>query len=601
MMQKTMIDPKKPELGEMPLWDLTHFYPAPDSAEVEADLQQSREAAKAFKQAYQGRLASLKGDELGAALTRYEQMDETLAKLMTYGFLSYALAVDDAATGQFYQGLQEKVTDISADLLFFTLELRKVPEAVLQDQLKDAQAARYAPWLRDLRVMTPHQLSDELEQYIHDKSVTGSAAWIRLFDETMAGLRFTINGEEMTEAQAFSLLHEKDRTTRQQAAREISRVLAANIKLFSRITNTLAKSKEVEDKWRKFAAPQSSRNLGNLVEDEVVDALRQAVRASFPRLSHRYYRLKAKWLGLEKMQHYDRNAPLPTTEQRVIPWAEAESMVREAYRAFSPALEAEIAPFFSQGWIDAPLRAGKMGGAFSHPAVPTVHPYVLINYKGKPHDVMTLAHELGHGAHQALAARTQGHLLADTPLTLAETASVFGEMLTFRALLAKESDPQRRKSLLAGKVEDMLNTLVRQIAFYEFELRVHNERRTAELTPEKLGEIWLAVQSESLGDAFDFSADYANYWAYIPHFVHSPFYVYAYAFGDALVNALYATYQAQPEGFADKYLALLKAGGTLRHKELLAPFGLDATDPAFWQRGINVVSGLIDELETLDV
>ncbi len=595
-----MIDPKKPELGEMPLWDLSDLYPGRESAELKRDLEASAKNAAAFKAEYQGKLAGLSGAALGTAIATYEQMDEVLGRLMTFGYLTYTLAVDDAAVGQFYQGLQEQVTLISSDLLFFGLELRKIPDDVLAPKLGDAALAKYQPWLRDLRVMAPHQLSDELEQYIHDKSVAGSSAWIRLFDETMAGLRFTIRGEAMSNAEAFHLLQSADRELRRDASAEIMKVLAENIKLFARITNTLAKSKEIDDKWRRFAAPQSSRNMANLVEDEVVAALHSAVRTSYPQLSHRYFRLKAKWLGLEKMETYDRNAPLPSTEQRTIAWAEAEKMVRDAYRAFSPELEAVIAPFFSKGWIDAPVRQGKEGGAFSHPAVPSVHPYVLMNYLGNPRDVMTLAHELGHGAHQVLAGRTQGHLVADTPLTLAETASVFGEMLTFRALLAKETDAKRRKALIAGKVEDMLNTLVRQIAFYEFELGVHTERRKGELTPERIGEIWMKAQRESLGDAFNYTPGYANLWAYIPHFIHSPFYVYAYAFGDCLVNALYATYQAQPDGFAEKYMELLKSGGRLRHKELLAPFGLDATDPAFWQRGISVVSGLIDELEKLD-
>ncbi len=595
-----MIDPKKPELGEMPLWDLTDLYPGRESAELKRDLAAAAKNAAAFKAKYQGKLMGLSGDELGEAIAAYEQIDEVLGRLMTFGYLTYALAVDDAAVGQFYQGLQEQVTDISSDLLFFSLELCKVPDDTLTPKLGAPKLAKYQPWLRDLRVMTPHQLSDELEQFIHDQSVTGSSAWVRLFDETMAGLRFTIRGEEMSNAEAFNLLQERDRDLRRDAYTEISRVLAANVKLFARITNTLAKSKEVEDKWRKFAAPQSSRNMANLVEDDVVDALHKAVRASFPRISHRYYKLKAKWLGLDKMMTYDRNAPLPSTEMRIVPWAEAEKTVRDAYRGFSPELEAVIAPFFSNGWIDAPVRAGKEGGAFSHPAVPAVHPYVMMNYMGKPRDVMTLAHELGHGAHQVLAGQAQGHLVSDTPLTLAETASVFGEMLTFRALLAGETEPARRKALIAGKVEDMINTLIRQIAFYEFELGVHNERRKAELTPEKLGEIWMTAQRDCLGDVFELDAGYANMWSYIPHFIHSPFYVYAYAFGDCLVNALYATYQAQPDGFAEKYMELLRSGGKLRHKELLAPFGLDASDPAFWQRGINVVSGLIDELEKLD-
>jgi oligoendopeptidase F len=592
------IDPTKPELGEMPVWDLSDLYPGRESEAYKRDLAGSREGAKAFRARYEGKLASLSGVELGGAVAAYERIDETLGRIMTFAYLSYAQAVEDSATAQFFQAAREAVTEISRDLLFFTLDLRKLDDAQLAEKLKAPELAKYEPWLRDLRVMKPHQLSDELEQYMLDKSVVGAAAWNRLFDETMAGLRFTINGQELRSAQAFHLLSEPERAVREAAATEISRVLGANIKLFALITNTLAKDKEIGDRWRKFTQPQSARNLSNLVEDEVVDALHRSVKAAYPKLAHRYYTMKAKWLGLEKLEFWDRNAPLPETDNRIIPWCEAQRMVLGAYQAFSPQLASTIEPFFSKNWIDAPVYAGKESGAFSHPAVPAVHPYVLMNYQGRPRDVMTLAHELGHGAHQVLAG-SQGHLIAETPLTLAETASVFGEMLTFRSLLAAETDTKKRKALLAGKVEDMLNTVVRQIAFYDFELRVHTERRSGELSPDRLGEIWLEVAKESLGPAFNFREDYRHYWAYIPHFIHSPFYVYAYAFGDCLVNSLYATYQQQPEGFQQKYLAMLSAGGRHRHKELLAPFGLDATDPGFWQRGLGVVSGLIDELEAL--
>ncbi len=590
------IDCKKSELGKMPEWNLDDLYPGRESVELTRDLESSTAAAKAFHKQYHGKLNELPGAELLKAIETYEWIDETLGRLMTFSYLSYALAVEDAETGRFFQGMQEKVTDISSDLLFFTLELRRLSDEKLADKSLD----KYRPWLRDLCVMRPHQLSDELEQYIHDRSVVDEAAWIRLFDETASALRFTIRGNEITSAEAFHMLQEPDRALREEAAHEIACVLNKNIRIFSRLTNTLAKAKEIDDKWRKFEAPQSSRNRANLVEDEVVEALRQAVKASYPRLSHRYYAMKAKWLGLEKLEYWDRNAPLPEADHSVLSWDDARRMVSEAYRSFSPELESVIAPFFSRGWIDAAVREGKESGAFSHPAVPSVHPYILMNYQGHPRDVMTLAHELGHGAHQVLAGQAQGHLISDTPLTLAETASVFGEMLTFRALLSAEQNPSRRKALIAAKVEDMINTVVRQTAFYEFELRLHNARREGELTPASIGELWMDVQKECLGPAINLVPEYADYWAYIPHFIHSPFYVYAYAFGDCLVNALYATYQEKPEGFVEKYLTLLRSGGRYRHKELLAPFGLDATQPDFWLRGLKVVEGLIDELEALD-
>jgi oligoendopeptidase F len=494
--------------------------------------------------------------------------------------------------------MQEKVNTLSSVLLFFTLEINRIDDASLAEKLKAPALARYAPWLRDTRAFRPHQLSDELEKLLHEKYVAGRAAWTRLFDETMAALRFPIDGKELTSAEALHLLADADPAKRKQAAKALGAVLGKNARLFALVTNTLAKDKEIEDRWRRFSRPISSRNLGNFVEDEVVDALISAVREAFPTLSHRYYRLKARWFGVTQLPYWDRNAPLPEAEEKIIPWPKAEDIVLEAYAGFSPELAAVGRRFFERRWIDAPVRPGKSPGAFAHPTVPSAHPYLLLNYQGKTRDVMTLAHELGHGVHQVLAG-PQGALMADTPLTLAETASVFGEMLTFRALLAQESDATRRKIMLAGKVEDMLNTVVRQIAFVEFERRVHDERRQGELTPDRIGEIWLGIQSESLGPAIGFEDEYRHYWAYIPHFIHTPFYVYAYAFGDCLVNSLYAVYQNAAPGFAEKYLAMLRAGGSKRHKELLAPFGLDASDPSFWKKGLSVIAGFIDELEAM--
>ena len=458
--------------------------------------------------------------------------------------------------------------------------------------------AHYRPWLRDTRAFRPHQLSDEIEKLLHEKYVAGRAAWTRLFDETIADLRFPFRGKELTEPEALDLLSDNDPEIRREAAQTIGEVLGKNTRIFGLITNTLAKDKEIEDRWRRFPRPISSRNLANFVEDEVVDALIAAVRNSYPRLSHRYYKLKARWFGVEELPFWDRNAPLPEEEERTISWSEAEETVLSAYGDFSPEMAAVGGRFFAARWIDAPLRPGKASGAFAHPTVPSAHPYLLLNYQGKTRDVMTLAHELGHGVHQLLANR-QGYLMADTPLTLAETASVFGEMLTFRALLARETDPRRRKTMLAGKVEDMLNTVVRQIAFVSFEQKVHEERRGAELTPDQLGEIWLAVQRESLGPALRLDGVYRHYWSYIPHFIHTPFYVYAYAFGDCLVNSLYAVYEDAHQGFAERYLEMLRAGGTMRHRELLAPFGLDAADPSFWSKGLSIIAGFIDELEQL--
>jgi oligoendopeptidase F len=588
----------KVPLGALPEWDLSDLYPGPDSEALARDLRELASDAEAFRERYRGRLADLPGVALGAAVETYEQLQEKIGRIMSYASLVHTSDLSDPEVGRFYQTMQERTNAISTTLLFFTLELNRLEETELETKLADAVLARYRPWLRDIRAFRPHQLSDEIEKLLHEKHVAGAAAWVRLFDETIADLRFPFRGKDLTEAEVLDLLSDRDPEVRREAALTIGDVLGKNTRTFALITNTLAKDKEIEDRWRHFPRPISSRNLANFVEDEVVDALIAAVRDSYPRLAHRYYKLKARWFGVEELPFWDRNAPLPEQEERLISWSEAEETVLSAYRAFSPEMAAVGGRFFGGRWIDAAVRPGKASGAFAHPTVPSAHPYLLVNYQGRVRDVMTLAHELGHGVHQLLANR-QGYLMADTPLTLAETASVFGEMLTFRALLAHETDPRRRKMMLAGKIEDMLNTVVRQIAFATFELKVHDERREAELTPDQLGEIWLGVQRESLGPALKLDGIYRHYWSYIPHFIHSPFYVYAYAFGDCLVNSLYAVYEDAHQGFAERYLEMLRAGGTLRHRELLAPFGLDAADPSFWSKGLSVVAGFIDEIEQL--
>ena len=590
--------PKKTALGALPEWDLSDLYPGPESEALTSDLAALSGDAEAFRERCQGRLAALSGAELAAAVEEYQRLQEKIGRIMSYASLLHAGNLADPEIGRFYQTMQERTNAVSTALLFFTLELNRLEDAEIEVKLGDPLLARYRPWLRDTRSFRPHQLSDDLEKLLHEKHVAGRAAWVRLFDQTIADLRFPIRGQELTEAEVLDLLSDSDPKTRREAGLTIGEVLGKHVRTFALITNTLAKDKEIEDRWRRFPRPISSRNLANFVEDEVVDALTTAVRASYPRLAHRYYKLKARWFGVDELPFWDRNAPLPEEQDRTIAWPEAQETVLSAYRAFCPEMAAIGGRFFSGKWIDAPVRPGKASGAFSHPTVPSAHPYLLLNYQGRVRDVMTLAHELGHGVHQLLA-NAQGYLMADTPLTLAETASVFGEMLTFRALLAQETDLGRRKVMLASKVEDMLNTVVRQIAFVTFEQRVHDERREAELTPDRLAEIWLDVQRESLGPALRLDGVYRHYWSYIPHFIHTPFYVYAYAFGDCLVNSLYAVYQNAHQGFAERYLAMLRAGGTLRHRELLAPFGLDAADPSFWSKGLSVVAGFIDELERL--
>ncbi|TQV81690.1 M3 family oligoendopeptidase [Denitrobaculum tricleocarpae] len=593
---KSVIDDK---LGTLPAWDLSDLYPGTDSPELKQDLERCETAAKDFHKRYEGGLGDLDGAALAGAIDAYQALQETLGRVMSYAQLVYSGNMSDPAVTQFYQAMQERTTAISTAMLFFTLELNGLEDDLLQSKLSSPELAHYGPWLRDLRSYRPHQLDEEIERLLHEKSVSGRAAWTRLFDETMAALRFPFAGGELGNAEILNKLGDRSPEVRKEAAKSLGKVLGENQRTFALITNTLAKDKQTEDSWRKFARPISSRNLANVVEDEVVDALVTSVSDAYPSMSHRYYKLKAKWFGVEQLPYWDRNAPLPDDNDKIISWDDARSTVLDAYASFSPKLAEVGSRFFEKPWIDAPVRPGKAPGAFAHPTVPSAHPYLLLNYQGRTRDVMTLAHELGHGCHQVFAA-PQGHLMADTPLTLAETASVFGEMLTFQSLLRAESDPTRRKVMLASKVEDMLNTVVRQIAMHQFETRVHDERRSGELLPERLGEIWLETQRESLGPALKFDADYKHYWAYIPHFIHVPFYVYAYAFGDCLVNSLYAVYEQASEGFAEKYLEMLSAGGTKRHKELLAPFGLDASDPDFWGQGLSLIGRFIDELEQID-
>ena len=590
------------QFGDLPDWDLTDLYASPDAPALTVDRKDVEAATLAFEAAYKGKLASLSAAQLLACVQEYERIDSVAGRIMSYAGLRYYQNTMDSDRAKFMADAQDQITNATTPLVFFTLEFNRLDEAHLAGVLaQDAGLARYKPVFDRLRAMRPYQLSDELETYLHDASVVGASAWNKLFDETMAGLTFAVKGEEepLNLEATLNLLTDPMRDRREAGARALSEVFDKHIKLFARITNTLAKKKEVEDRWRKMPTPQTGRHLSNHVEPEVVEALRNAVVAAYPKLSHRYYRLKAKWMGLDRLQVWDRNAPLPIEQPRLVNWDEARATVSDAYKAFDPRMADLAEPFFTKGWIDAGVKPGKAPGAFAHPTVTTVHPYVMLNYLGKPRDVMTLAHELGHGVHQRLA-QAQGELLASTPLTLAETASVFGEMLTFRALLDGAKTPTERKTLLAGKVEDMINTVVRQIAFYDFECKLHAARAKGELTPDDINALWMSIQAESLGDAFDFMDGYQTFWAYIPHFIHSPFYVYAYAFGDGLVNALYAAYAGGLPGFEDKYFEMLKAGGSKHHKDLLAPFGLDLSDPAFWDKGLNMIAGFIDELEAME-
>jgi oligoendopeptidase F len=586
------------QFGNLPVWDLSDLYPGKDSPEFKADLEKANVLATQFEASFKGKLIELtKAGRLIEAIRESEALDDLAGRIGSFAFLQYAQNTTDPDRAKFMGDTNEALTALSTKTLFFSLELNRIDDADLETALSaDPELGRYRVWFADLRKAKPHQLDDKLEELFHDKSVTAYSAWNRLYDETLSSLEFDVDGETLDLETTLHMLSERDEAKRESAFKALAKTFKANGRLFTHITNVLAKDKEISDRWRGYEDIADSRHMANSVEREVVDALQAAVEAAYPRLSHRYYKMKAKWFGKDKLNAWDRNAPLPTSDERVWDWDSAVSTVLDAYGRFSPDLADVARPFFNSGWIDAPAGNGKRSGAFAHPTVPSAHPYLMLNYLGRTRDIMTLAHELGHGVHQSLAA-AQGPILANTPLTLAETASVFGEMLTFRALLDKTTDPRQRFALLSSKVEDMLNTVVRQIAFYTFERRVHTARRKGELRTEEINQIWLDVQAQSLGDGVAANDGYEIFWSYIPHFIHSPFYVYAYAFGDCLVNSLYAQYEKSSEGFAERYFALLRAGGSKHHSELLAPFGLDARDPNFWSLGLSMIEGLIDELE----
>ena len=587
------------ELGQLPDWNLNDLYTSIDAKELVNDLNWLEKECDEFAKNYEGKLKFLSADEMLKCVVRNEKISSISGRIISYAGLLYYQKTTDADRAKFLSDMQEKITIFTTKLVFFSLEINSLDDDFLESLLKEnVKLSRYKPVFEKIRALKPYQLSDEIEKFLHDLGIVGDA-WEKLFDETIAGLKFKIGGETLNIEATLNFLTDQKREIRKNATHELARVFSENIKIFTRVHNTQAKEKEIIDRWRKMPTPQMGRHLANQVEPEVVEALRNAVVKAYPKISHRYYELKRKWLGLETMQVWDRNAPLPMESDRLVTWDQAQTIVTDAYTNFDSRMSDLITPFFNKGWIDAGVKPGKAPGAFAHPTVTDVHPYIMLNYLGKPRDVMTLAHELGHGVHQVLAS-SQGQMLSSTPLTLAETASVFGEMLTFQQMLDNSTDKNERKVLLANKVEDMINTVVRQIAFYDFECKLHDARKKGELTPSNINSLWMSVQSESLGPAFEFVEGYETFWAYIPHFVHSPFYVYAYAFGDGLVNALYATYEENPKGFEDKYFKMLSAGGSKHHKELLEPFGLDASDPEFWSKGLSMISGMIDELETFN-
>lgn len=585
--------------NELPIWDLTEIYKDIKDPKIKEDLKNIRKISKEFLISWKDKIKNLNSNELVDCIEQYQNINEKIYKIGTHSNLIFATNMEDPEISRYNSTISDEVTDIFSSLIFVSLELSKISDDVFNKWMLSEKAKEWMPYLKILRKRNPFILDPLVEEILIEKSATGRSAWVRLFDETSASLRFPFKKEMVSEAEILNYLSDPDPENRKMAGQSLSKILEKNKRIFGMILNVISRDRYIEDNKRGFKRIVSSRNLDNDVEDEVVDALVKTVDEAMPKLTHRYYKWKAKQFGKTKLDWWDRNAPLPSSLDRSIEWSEAKSIVLESFASFHPEISKLANLFFQNNWIDAEVRKGKASGAFAHPSIPSLHPYVLLNYQGKIRDVMTLAHELGHGVHQILAAKN-GLLMGETPLTLAETASVFGEMLVFRKLL-EDSNDKEKKQLLAGKVEDMLNTVVRQIGFHQFEVKFHEARIKSELTPDEIGEIWMQTQSHAVGPYINLTDEYKVLWGYIPHFVHTPFYVYAYAFGDSLVNALWYSYQnSDKNAFAEKYLDMLSAGGTKGHNDLLKPFNLSAYDKSFWNKGVSMISGLMDELEKLE-
>jgi oligoendopeptidase F len=594
--------PFKTPDAQAPLWDLTDLYASRDDAKVAADLDRARALVDEMN-GLQGQLVAQAADPaaLGAALDRaihlYEQASDVLGALGAYAFLSASTARDDAGAQGFEADVREKITAIATPTVWLTLEINQIDDAALEAALSAHEgAARWRPWLRRVRAMKPHELSAELETFIAERGPI-TAQWPRLFDEQLAALRAKAGNESLTLAEALNRLSDAKPARRKAAAEGLSDALAARAPTLALVLNTVAADKAMEDRWRGFKRPADSRHLGNEVDGEAVDAMAEAVAEAYPRLSHRYYALKAKAMGKTRLDHWDRNAPIETTAPRAYTWLQGRDIVLDSFSDLGGDFAERAGGFFDKPWIDGRARAGKQSGAYAHPVTADRHPYVFLNWMGERRDVLTLAHELGHGVHQTLAA-DQGTLLADTPLTLAETASIFAEGLTFDRLLATAPKREQR-GLLAGRIEDGLNTVVRQIAFHRFETRFHDERQKGEVSQQRINELWMTEMGASLGPAVTLNPGYEHWWSYVSHFVHSPFYVYAYAFGDLLVAALMEARRADPTGFTPLYRDLLAGGGARTYVEALKPFGLNPRDPAFWSVGCKRLERLVDQFEAL--
>lgn len=584
----------------LPAWNLGDLYDGIKDKRIAADLEKYRVFCQEFAAEYKGRLEELDGAEIAAALKAYEKNSEIGSRVGGFAYLNMVTQMKNQAAVAFYQNISEKLTDYSKPLIFLSLEINRLPAEKIESWLKNPEAAFYKPWLERVRRFKPYELSEAVEEVLLEKSMTSSSAWVRLYEETSSKLQYTVDGENYNDAEISKLLLEKNAETRHKAGAEINRVAEENADLFTFIYNMVIKDKAIEDEKRGFKLPMSSRNMSENVSDQMVETLAETVRANYKNIAHRFYKLKAKWLGVDKISYWDRNAPLPFADDAEYSWAQSVSIVLDAYKSFSPELYEIAKDFFDNAWIDVPPRDGKRSGAFCAPVSADFHPYLMLNFAGKRNDVLTLAHELGHGCHHQTRVKN-GELNEYSRMTTEEVASVFGEMITFQSMVAKLPDGPEKLALIASKVSDMINTAIRQIAFHFFESRAHAERKNGELSKERLCEIWQEEMAASLGEAVEVGEDSRFIWSQVGHFFFLPFYVYAYSFADCLVNSLYqVSREGRVENFPAKYLEMLSKTAITDYAELLAPFGLKPNDPDFWNEGLSLISGYIDELERLD-
>lgn len=586
--------------NNLPAWNLSDLYQGIDDERITRDMENYRDFCIDFANQYKGKLAQLDSQEMLKALKDYEKNSLSISRVGGFAYLNMVTQMKNQSAVAFYQNISEKLTDYSKPLIFLSLEINQLSEEKIQQWLADEQLAFYKPWFERLRRFKPYELSEPVEEVLLEKSMTSSSAWVRLYEETSSRLEYKVDGKSYNDAEISKLLLDKDADLRHRAGAEINRVAKENADLFTFIYNMIIKDKAIEDEKRGFKEPVSSRNLSENVPDKTVETLAETVRANYKNIAHRFYKLKAKWLGVEKISYWDRNAPLPFADDTEYSWEETVKLVLDAYKSFSPKLYDIAKDFFENNWIDVPPRDGKRSGAFCAPVSADFHPYLMLNFAGKRNDVLTLAHELGHGCHHQTRTKN-GELNEYSRMTTEEVASVFGEMITFQSMVSKLPDGPEKLALIASKVSDMINTAIRQIAFHFFETRAHAERKNGELSKDRLCEIWQEEMAVSLGDAVEVGEDSRYIWSQVGHFFFLPFYVYAYSFADCLVNSLYQVSQeGRVENFADKYLELLSKTAIGDYEKLLAPFGLNPNSPDFWNKGLSLISGYIDELERLD-